>query len=251
MKKAISVLTFSTILLFAVSAMAQTRVVVIPMGGKKPVGDAVAADVLKGKTFSNADTIGMVGVRPPVPVAKTGQTSAVPLDVTTIDGADGQLGKGVAWPNPRFTDNGDGTVTDNLTGLVWLQNANCASGTKSWTEALAFAHALYDGWTGDGSGGDCDLTDGSTVTQWRLPNVLELQSLIAWQYSSPALSNDAGDGKWTSGAGSAFTSVQSNYYWSSTTYADITNFAWAVSLSYGNDSSDFKTSSLYVWPVRD
>ena len=33
--------------------------------------------------------------------------------------------KGVAWPNPRFTDNGNGTVTDNLTGLIWLKNANC------------------------------------------------------------------------------------------------------------------------------
>ena len=30
--------------------------------------------------------------------------------------------KGIASPNPRFTDNSNGTVTDNLTGLVWLQN---------------------------------------------------------------------------------------------------------------------------------
>ncbi len=250
MKITLSVLTLAAIVLFAVSAMAQTRVVVIPMGGKKPVGNAVAADVLKGKTFSNADTIGMVGVRPLAPVPKTGQTATVPLNPAPIS-SDGQLGKGVAWPNPRFTDNGDGTVTDNLTGLVWLQNANCF-GLKSWTEALAFAQALYDGWTGDGSGGDCDLTDGSTVTQWRLPNRRELDSLLALQYSNPALSNDAGDGKWTSGAGSTFTGVQSSYYWSSTTYAGNTNSAWSVNLNLGDVFFDNKTTgSYYVWPVRD
>ena len=40
---------------------------------------------------------------------------------------DGHLQLGVTWPNPRFTKNGDGTVTDNRTGLVWLRNANCLS----------------------------------------------------------------------------------------------------------------------------
>ena len=43
--------------------------------------------------------------------------------------------KGVAWPNPRFTDNGNGTVTDNLTGLIWLKNANCF-GTKKLGDGL-------------------------------------------------------------------------------------------------------------------
>jgi hypothetical protein len=33
---------------------------------------------------------------------------------------DGEIRAGVAWPTPRFTDNGDGTATDNLTGLTWL-----------------------------------------------------------------------------------------------------------------------------------
>lgn len=51
------------------------------------------------------------------PVPKTGQTTSfAPRD-------DGGLEKGVAWPNPRFTDNSNGTITDNLTGLIWLKNA--------------------------------------------------------------------------------------------------------------------------------
>jgi hypothetical protein len=40
-------------------------------------------------------------------------------------GHDGDYQMGVEWPNPRFTDNGDGTVTDNLTGLIWLKDAAC------------------------------------------------------------------------------------------------------------------------------
>jgi len=55
----------------------------------------------------------------PAPVPKTGQTTSY------ATGDDGDLEKGVAWPDPRFMDNGNGTVTDNLTGLIWLKNANC------------------------------------------------------------------------------------------------------------------------------
>ena len=63
-----------------------------------------------------------------VTVPKTGQTtcsdeSGVSRPCTGT-GEDGEHQKGVAWPNPRFTDNGDGTVTDNLTGLIWLKDAN-------------------------------------------------------------------------------------------------------------------------------
>ena len=47
-------------------------------------------------------------------VPATGQTDSVAA------GDDGDLQKGVPWPDPRFTDNGDGTVTDHLTGLIWL-----------------------------------------------------------------------------------------------------------------------------------
>ena len=48
---------------------------------------------------------------------------------------DGDIRAGVPWPTPRFADNDDGTITDNLTGLMWLKDANCF-GTKTWYEAL-------------------------------------------------------------------------------------------------------------------
>lgn len=50
-------------------------------------------------------------------------------------GDDGDLQKGTIWPGLRFTNNNDGTVTDNLTGLVWLTNANCF-GYQDWNTAL-------------------------------------------------------------------------------------------------------------------
>ncbi len=53
------------------------------------------------------------------PVAKTGQT------ISYAASDDGDIKPGVPWPNPRFTDNGDGTVTDNLTKLIWLKCDLC------------------------------------------------------------------------------------------------------------------------------
>ena len=151
----------------------------------------------------------------------------------------------------RFTDNNDGTVTDNLTGLIWLTDANCAGGTGNWNTAIDYSAALYDGCTSCfGTSGDCGLTDGSAPGDWRLPNVKELLSLIDFAFSTPALSDDAGTGQWTGATGSSFTGVQSSGYWSSSTYAYDTTIAWDVYLNHGHTNGDAKTGTHYVWPVR-
>ena len=82
--------------------------------------------------------------------AKTGQTSTVPYAAPA--GSDGALEKGVAWPSTRFSepDPADGTVTDNLTGLIWLKAANYnttggGTGTATWTNALSSAMPLRAG----------------------------------------------------------------------------------------------------------
>ena len=170
----------------------------------------------------------------PSPVAATGQT------VSYADSDDGALQTGVVWPDPRFTDNGDGTVTDNLTGLVWLKDANCF-GTKNWGSAVIDANQL--------ASGSCSLSDGSAAGDWRLPNAKELQSLLHYGKYDPALPNTAGTGKWTEG--DPFTGVQSDYYWSGTTYSSTISIAWSVHLYMGDIYHDVKTSAYYVWPVRD
>ena len=59
-----------------------------------------------------------------VDLAKTGQSTCYNQTGVVIDcsgtGQDGEYQKGVAWPDPRFTNNGDCTITDKLTGLTWL-----------------------------------------------------------------------------------------------------------------------------------
>ena len=69
----------------------------------------------------------------------------------------------------RFTDNGDGTVTDNKTGMIWLKDANCF-GYKDWLAAMYLAERLKNG--------QCGLRDGSVVGQWRLPSKDEWKALI-------------------------------------------------------------------------
>ncbi len=159
-------------------------------------------------------------------VLKTGQTRSYgPRD-------DGALQKGGAWPTPRFTDNNNGTVTDNLTGLIWTKNSVMA--IENWDDALSFANSLASGTAG--------LTDGSQAGDWRLPNVRELLSLLDYGRESPALPAD-----------NPFENLTGMWYWSSTTY----NFRDEVIQPYGvRPGSDGtvayldKTVSRYVWCVR-
>ncbi len=168
-----------------------------------------------------------------LPVAKTGQTPSY------ATGDDGDLEKGIAWPNPRFTDNGDGTVTDNLTGLIWLKNADCF-GQRTWATALSDSNGL--------ASGSCGLSDGSAEGAWRLPNVKELQSLIHYGVFGPAVPNTAGTGKWT--AGNPFTSVVSSEYWSGTSDTSNTTKAWKVHMYGATIYTATKAEPHYVWPVR-
>ncbi|MCU0579000.1 MAG: DUF1566 domain-containing protein [Desulfobacterota bacterium] len=190
-----------------------------------------------GGTMHRLDVIyDLIGERAPVP--RTGQTSTVPINPAPA-GSDGALQRGVAWPSPRFTDNANGTVTDKLTGLIWLRKANCF-GSRSWNQALSEANTLAAGY--------CGLTDGSTAGQWRLPNLREMQSLIHYGFFSPALPNTSGLGQWTEG--NPFEGVISVNYWSGTTTGASTGHAWYVDLDYGSVYFDVTPNSHRVWPVR-
>jgi hypothetical protein len=157
-------------------------------------------------------------------VPKTGQTTSYgPRD-------DGALQKGGTWPIPRFTDNGNGTVTDNLTSLIWMKNAN-AFAQCIWTAALTIANGLKSG--------DADLTDGSKAGDWRLPNVRELQSLVDYSKWNPALPE-----------GHPFTEVRSLAYWTSTTYVFNNSSVWWVYFATGDVTTMSKTGAAYVWCVR-
>ena len=189
--------------------------------------------------------------RIPAPVSQTGMTictddvgAEIPCEGT---GQDGEYQMGVPWPDPRFSDRGDGTVRDNLTGLIWLQDAN-RFGMLTWSEALEACNALQP----DG----VDLKDGSVAGDWRLPNIRELQSLIHYGVHDPALPNTSGTGKWAeddpfTGVLCAVTNCDNGYYWSSTT-SPASEDALFMYLGGGFVGSLSKLHDGYfAWCVRD
>ena len=162
---------------------------------------------------------------------QTGQTScfdASGAPVTcTGTGQDGELQAGLAWPNPRFLDNGDQTISDKLTGLIWNKNANPAGTVKTWQQALDYVKTL-------------NSLNYRGHNDWRLPNINELRSLANAQQGDLAA--------WLNSQG--FSGVQGAIYWSSDSDAFYTNSAWYIDISSGYVYSSTKSGSNYVWPVR-
>lgn len=140
----------------------------------------------------------------------------------------------------RFKDNGNGTLTDSATGLIWLKDANCAvffkedssaKNSRNWTEARVAANRLAHGF--------CGLSDRSKQGEWRLPDREELLTVA----------NDiTGKEKWL--ANEAFTGIQPFYYWSSTKGDLYPDYAFYVSMVHGVDSYAFQLNSFHVLPVK-
>ncbi len=120
----------------------------------------------------------------------------------------------------HFTDNVNGTITDNFTGLVWqkIQSTN----TLTWEEALSYANTFTLAGKSD----------------WRLPNIKELQSLNDVKLSKPSF-----DKKY-------FSDIISGNYWSSTTMFNTATKAWDINLDFGVVSYSDKTTKEYVLLVR-
>ncbi|MBP8291952.1 MAG: DUF1566 domain-containing protein [Caldilineaceae bacterium] len=162
------------------------------------------------------------------PLWKSGQTQSY----AAYD--DGYYETGRAWPNPRFTTQGD-CVTDAMTGLVWPRDADLPNGLRTWQEALTYANNLTL----------CGFSD------WRLPNRRELWSLTTFSAVSPGdwlLAQGFNNVRFaaSSGSGGYFA------YWTATTYAWNPVAAFGVRLDSGNIYAFMKGNfdAGYVWPVR-
>lgn len=101
----------------------------------------------------------------------------------------------------RLSDNGDGTVTDTCTGLMWQRET--ARGPYTWQQALQYCEGLNLAGHGD----------------WRLPDVHELQSIVDYGRRRPSIDPTL-DGT-------------SSVYWSATEYVAADLYAWAVYLDDG------------------
>jgi hypothetical protein len=122
--------------------------------------------------------------------------------------------------NDHFKDNGDGTITDNYSGLMWQKVK--ATDLMTWEEALSYASGLSL----------------SGKADWRLPNVKEIQSL-----NDPKLSKPSFDKNY-------FVNVLSGNFWSSTTLFNANSKAWDINIDYGIVSYNDKTLKENVLCVR-
>jgi hypothetical protein len=136
----------------------------------------------------------------------------------------------------RFLDNGDGTVTDCTTDLLWLKDANCF-GALDWDTATVYIpEGVYYVCGVYGGAGD-----------WRLPTKEELQGIgtdppTTWVDGPPPVTWTMPDLPFTNVIGS-------EYYWSSTEEGTVD--AWATRLIDGTTLWGYKDFGLNVWPVRD
>ncbi len=134
-------------------------------------------------------------------------------------------------PTSRFSDHGDGTVTDTQTELMWakcaegLRDSACSTGsasTHNWKAALVLA----------------DSSELAGYDDWRLPNLNELDSIVERQCYSPAINL------------SVFPNTPASLFWSASPNANNSNLAWVVNFSHGNSSSSYRSNDLQVRLVR-
>lgn len=167
---------------------------------------------------------------------------------------------GPCWDSlNRYVDCRNGTVTDTVTELVWLETGTCADlpgvnagGVANWPTAQAAVAILEDGL--------CGLTDGSQQGDWRLPSIEEWAATIERALmlgcgpggpgSPPSLTNTPGTGCFIDSP-QPFIGVQA-FYWSSSLDEVNTDRPWHVDLNDGNIGTAFnKNAVLALWAVRD
>lgn len=139
-------------------------------------------------------------------------------------GQDGEFQTGTPWPKPRFAPDGD-LVQDRLTGLTWTLNANPGDLPLTWTEALNLAR-------------DMNRKRAHGRNDWRLPNKRELLSLVDYSEHRPPLPT-----------GHPFKNISQNWYWTSTSAARNTAYAWYVHMAGARIFYGKKDSRYLAWPV--
>ncbi len=134
------------------------------------------------------------------------------------------------WEDSRYTVNGDGTITDKKTNLMWkrcvegLSGSDCMTGTATtydWQAAL-------------------DLADNSSFggADWRLPNIKELRSLAAYDRYNPTINRNI------------FPNNPPDYFLSSSPVLTFTEYAWALNFKNGSEYLSYRNNNFYVRLVR-
>lgn len=213
------------------STTAQTITAGYHNGSGTVLGDT---DLSSGNILSGVTIFGVTGTSSPSKPLKTGQTLCYDPSGSTGDeiactgtGQDGEYQIGQEMSYTTTTN----TVLDNSTGLMWkkcsegLSGNNCETGSAT-THTFAQAIAICED----------DTTD--EYTNWRLPNIKELLSIVDYDKVSPAIDTDV------------FPATVSDLYWSSTSYLDDPYYTWCVYFGDGFTSYVSKDANDYVRCVR-
>lgn len=158
----------------------------------------------------------------------------------TGSGQDAQYQSGVA---SSYQDNGDGTVTDNVTGLMWEKLSDDGS-IHDWDSFYSFSGAITVKIAALNSASFAGHSD------WRLPNIRELQTLVHYEHFSPSTHFDFDSGCLPGCAATSCSCTQSAHYWSSSTMAYDPTSAWALLFDNGSTVVRGKTTFNYVRAVR-
>ena len=121
-------------------------------------------------------------------------------------------------------DNTKEVVIDSNTNLMWQDNSSAKYIKVKWTDAIDY----------------CETLKFAGYSDWRLPNVRELYSIVEHTVIDPSIVN-------------GFKNITSYYYWSSTTQSISTNQTkgWLVGFMVGKKLPINKNDSHYVRCVRD
>ena len=143
-------------------------------------------------------------------------------------------------PNGRYADLSDGTVVDTQTGLMWKKcsegmtwngtSGTCgeAAKTYSWDGALALANNVNAGSAGEKLG----------HSDWRLPSVKELASLVERKCFNPAVN------------ATYLLNTAADTYWSSSPFGNSSTYAWLVDFNAGLVDNGNKSFTHFVRLVR-
>lgn len=173
----------------------------------------------------------------------TGQTDCTDATGAAVScassGQDGEYQAGIA---PAYVDNGDGTITDTITGLMWEKLSNDGSihdkdTQSSWSDGLAKIATL-------------NSTVFAGYTDWRMPNIRELETLVNFGRDFPTANADFNTA--CAGGCTVLTCncTRSFSHWTSTSYDTDKACAWSVDFSIGTRSGLPKTSLFHVRAVR-
>lgn len=157
-------------------------------------------------------------------LSDTGQTACYDADGAEITcPAAGQPFSGqdahFSGTAPAFQDHGNQTVSDQHSGLMWMQSSDDIP--RIWQDALTYCNNLVFAGQDD----------------WRLPAKFELESIVDYGRSFPAVSQ--------------VFSCPGSFFWSETSHMGNPEYAWSVFCNDGADHWVHKSNRYYVRCVRD